>query len=105
MWFLAAFLTKSSYGPQVYAGSAGLPGCAGLFLATICPQSRSMRSTWTRRFANAANDLDGASNDCDGSYIPTSIPRDAKAGSGFALAAKADRTIAIKAMLSLLLDP
>jgi hypothetical protein len=37
--------------------------------------------------------------------MPTSIPRDAKAGSGFALAATADRTIAIRAMLSLLLDP
>jgi hypothetical protein len=54
---------------------------------------------------NAANDLAGAIIDCDGSYMPISIPGDALAGSGLAVAARTERTIAIRAMLSLLLDP
>src|SRR5256885_2449512 len=104
MLFLAAFLTKSSYGPQLYAGSFGSAGFVGRVVATIWPQSMSMRRTWTRRLWNAANERSGAMNDCDGSYMPTSIPPDAAARSGLADAARIDRTIVIRAM-PIFLDP
>src|SRR4051794_28540207 len=104
MWFLAAFWTNVSYGAQLYAGSFGSMGCVGFRTATMPPQSRSMRRIWTRRLTKAAKAFVGDESACPGSYRPTSIPRPASAGSGFADAASTERTIAMRAML-FLLDP